>query len=262
MVSHCANPACRAPLHYLRGGRLYRFDVNSPGQPCHDVPNAICASKPARAAIFFWLCERCSSRFSLKFDLRLGVRLIPERALVGKFSSTPVARAVQGRRVREQAFSEVQILDQEEAMTTPQMTIHNGRVREPGVLAATSLKFNLEEEIRQLRAEPRWQAGHTAKTIAKYADFRVVLVVMKAGAQLVRHRTAGRISIQACRGSIRVLFTGEFKNETVDMSAGDLLMLDREVAHDVEALTIAHFCLRSPGLRWIRCSLERYWLKR
>lgn len=128
-------------------------------------------------------------------------------------------------------------------MTIPQMTVHNSRVREPGVLAATSLKFNLEEEIRQLRAEPRWQAGHTAKTIAKYADFRVVLIVMKAGAQLVRHRTAGRISIQACRGNIRVLFSSEFKNETVDMSAGDLLMLDREVSHDVEALTDSAFLL-------------------
>lgn len=128
-------------------------------------------------------------------------------------------------------------------MTVPQITVHNGRVREPGVLAATSLKFNLEEEIRRLQAEPRWQAGHTAKTIAKYADFRVVLVVMKAGAQLVRHRTAGRISIQACRGNIRVLFSGEFKNETVNMSAGNLLMLDREVAHDVEALTDSAFLL-------------------
>lgn len=128
-------------------------------------------------------------------------------------------------------------------MTIPQITVDNGRVREPGVLAATSLKFNLDEEIRQLQAEPRWQAGHTAKTIAKYSDFRVVLVVMKAGAQLVRHRTAGRISIQACRGSIRVLFSGTFESETVDMTAGDLLMLDREVAHDVEALADSAFLL-------------------
>lgn len=128
-------------------------------------------------------------------------------------------------------------------MEVQEMTINNGRVREPGVLAAASLKFNLEEEIRQLQTEPRWQAGHTAKTIAKYADFRVVLVVMKAGAQLVRHRTAGRISIHACRGSIRVLFSGAFQSERVDMTAGDLLMLDREVPHDVEALTDSAFLL-------------------
>lgn len=122
-------------------------------------------------------------------------------------------------------------------MSVQQMKISNGRVREPGVLAATSLKFNLEEEIRQLQAEPRWQAGHTAKTIAKYTDFRVVLVVMKAGARLVRHRTAGRISIQACHGSLRLRFSGDFESETVEVAAGDLFLLDREVAHDVEALT-------------------------
>ena len=128
-------------------------------------------------------------------------------------------------------------------MKNPEMTVQDGRVREPGVRAATSLKFNLDEEIRQLQAEPRWQAGHTARTIAKYADFRVVLVVMKAGSQLVRHRTAGRISIQACRGSIRLLFSGDFENETVNMIAGDLFMLDREVAHDVEAVTDSAFLL-------------------
>lgn len=93
MISHCANPKCRAPLHYLRGGRLYRFEVKSPAEPCHDVPNAICASKPARAAIFFWLCERCCGRFSLKFDLRLGVRLVPEAGIVRSCSGTPVVVA-------------------------------------------------------------------------------------------------------------------------------------------------------------------------
>lgn len=97
MISHCANPECRAPLHYLRGGRLYRFELKSPAEPCQDVPNAICTNKPARAAIFFWLCERCCLRFSLKFDPPLGVRLVAERALVSRFSSTPVVRAGEAR---------------------------------------------------------------------------------------------------------------------------------------------------------------------
>lgn len=97
MISHCANPECGAPLHYLRGGRLYRFELRSPAEPCHDVPNAICTSKPAHAAIFFWLCERCCSRFSLKFDVQMGVRLVPERAPVRRFSSTPVVRAGDAR---------------------------------------------------------------------------------------------------------------------------------------------------------------------
>jgi hypothetical protein len=56
-----------------------------------------------------------------------------------------------------------------------------GREHEVGVLAGPLLKFNLEEEMQQLRSEGRWQSGHTAKTLAKYPDFRVVLVVMKTG---------------------------------------------------------------------------------
>ncbi len=30
MISNCANPACNKPFHYLRGGRLYRFDAPLP----------------------------------------------------------------------------------------------------------------------------------------------------------------------------------------------------------------------------------------
>ena len=93
MISHCANPQCGAPLHYLRGGRLYRFDVKSPAEPCQDVPNAICTSKPVRAAIFFWLCEECCSHFSLQFDLRLGLRLVPATAASRRLLSRPVVLA-------------------------------------------------------------------------------------------------------------------------------------------------------------------------
>lgn len=80
MVSHCANPECRAPLHYLRSGRLYRFDVQSPTEPCRDVPDMVCAAKSKRTAVFFWLCEQCCSRFVLDFDVRKGVKLVAARA--------------------------------------------------------------------------------------------------------------------------------------------------------------------------------------
>ncbi len=82
MISHCANPACALPFHYLRGGRLYRFDIRSPQVPCADVPNSICTEKPPHAIVFFWLCEHCSSQYSLSFDCREGVKLVslPRRA--------------------------------------------------------------------------------------------------------------------------------------------------------------------------------------
>ena len=77
MVSHCANPDCGVPFHYLKGGRLYRFEIKSPEMPCADVPNAICSEKPSRATVFFWMCVDCCRRFSLKFDPCAGVQLVP-----------------------------------------------------------------------------------------------------------------------------------------------------------------------------------------
>lgn len=77
MVSHCANPDCGVPFHYLRGGRLFRFEIKSPQLPCADVPNAICSEKPSRATIFFWMCVECCRRFSLKFDRCAGLQLVP-----------------------------------------------------------------------------------------------------------------------------------------------------------------------------------------
>src|SRR5512146_683110 len=68
MISTCANPVCKKPFHYLRGGRLYRFDAPCPHNYSDDVPNAICAT--TRQAVFFWLCRSCSSKFKLKFNGR------------------------------------------------------------------------------------------------------------------------------------------------------------------------------------------------
>ncbi|HKD79029.1 MAG TPA: hypothetical protein VKH81_05005 [Candidatus Angelobacter sp.] len=114
-----------------------------------------------------------------------------------------------------------------------------GREHEVGVLAAPLLKFNLEEEMQQLRSEGRWQSGHTAKTLAKYPDFRVVLVVMKAGGRLETHRTEGRISVHTLAGSINFSTAGE----SVPISSGQLLTLERDIPHDVGAATDSAFLL-------------------
>jgi hypothetical protein len=46
-----------------------------------------------------------------------------------------------------------------------------GREHQVETLAAPLLKFDLEQEIQQLRSEDRSQSGHTAKTLVKYSDF-------------------------------------------------------------------------------------------
>lgn len=114
-----------------------------------------------------------------------------------------------------------------------------GREHEVGTLTAQLLTFDLEREIKQLRSEGRWQSGHTAKTLAKYPDLRVVLVVLKQGGRLEEHRTEGRISVQALEGRIR-FSTAE---RSVELAAGQVLTLEHDVPHEVEGIAESAFLL-------------------
>jgi len=66
----------------------------------------------------------------------------------------------------------------------------------------------------------------------KYDDFRIVLIALRANARMPDHRAEGRISVHTLRGHIRL----RALQRTFDLPAGSLLALDRDLAHDVEAL--------------------------
>lgn len=105
--------------------------------------------------------------------------------------------------------------------------------RLPG-LAEPLLQIDFERELQQLRQEDSWQreTGRSSKTLAKYPDFRIVLILMKSGTRMRQHRAEGRISIQQLEGQVRI----HLADRKVTLSAGHLLVLDCGVLHDVEAL--------------------------
>ena len=115
---------------------------------------------------------------------------------------------------------------------TPDAKPQTGREHEVGTLSAPLLTMDLNREIEKLRSEGRWQSGHTAKTLVKYSDFRVVLIVMKAGGRLNKHRTDGQISVQTLDGRIR-FSTAE---RSVELAAGQMLTLEHDIPHDVEGI--------------------------
>ena len=114
-----------------------------------------------------------------------------------------------------------------------------GREHEVRTLTAPLLTLDLNREIEQLRSEGRWQSGHTARTLAKYPHFRVVLIVMKIGGRLEKHRTDGRISVQTLDGRIR-FSTAE---RSVELAAGQMLTLEHDIPHDVEGIVDSAFLL-------------------
>ena len=52
MIHQCANPGCGKPLHYLREGRIFVFDL-----PEQDVSSSASEGRRMR---HFWLCGPCS----------------------------------------------------------------------------------------------------------------------------------------------------------------------------------------------------------
>ena len=117
---------------------------------------------------------------------------------------------------------------------------HNpGPQRVPDATAGPSLEFELAAEIEKLRGEPAYETGRNAKTMVKYEDFRIVLTAIKGGTRIQEHHSAGRISVQTVAGHIRMRALGrEF-----DLPQGRLLVLDRAVQHDVEAVEDSAFLL-------------------
>ena len=92
MVQKCANPQCDAEFRYASRGRVFSFELRNPQAPCHDVPRAICERKPSHATIYFWLCERCCSKFTLRFAMETGLSVVPrQQPRSGQRDAAPAA---------------------------------------------------------------------------------------------------------------------------------------------------------------------------
>lgn len=130
-------------------------------------------------------------------------------------------------------------------MTTKTSVCHAGEdsnalSRLPG-LADPLLQFDLQEELQQLRQRDSWQreTGRSSRTLAKYPDLRIILILMKAKTQMNEHRAEGRVSIHHLLGTICV----HLPDRKVNLAAGQLLVLDCGVLHNVEAVEESAFLL-------------------
>jgi quercetin dioxygenase-like cupin family protein len=110
-----------------------------------------------------------------------------------------------------------------------------------GTLSGPLLQFDLAAELDQLHRDESWHnpAGRSSKTLVKYADLRIVLIAMKANTRMHEHTAAGRISVHSVNGHIRL----HLPARVADLPAGQLLVLDQCVPHDVEAVVDSAFLL-------------------
>ncbi|MBI5070591.1 MAG: hypothetical protein HZB56_20375 [Deltaproteobacteria bacterium] len=107
-------------------------------------------------------------------------------------------------------------------------------------LQGPHLSFHLGVEADRLRRERPWvEHGHNAITLAKHADLRLVLEVLRAGARIATREPQERMSMEVLAGRIRLHVGGR----TMDLAQGHLLVLDRGTAHEIEAVEDSAFLL-------------------
>ena len=95
------------------------------------------------------------------------------------------------------------------------------------------MTVSLDEEIARLRSGKQWASNRRAAiTLMKTPDFRIVLIALGLGKIMHEHRAEGPITLLVQQGAIRLTVTGA---EHV-LKRGQLLTLDRVIAHEVEAL--------------------------
>jgi quercetin dioxygenase-like cupin family protein len=92
----------------------------------------------------------------------------------------------------------------------------------------------------ELRATKEYaQNGHTARSLAREDDVRIVLLAMKASARIAEHRAGETAVVHVLSGHVRL----HLPDKTVDLPAGGLLVLRPGVQHDVEAIVDSAFLL-------------------
>lgn len=96
----------------------------------------------------------------------------------------------------------------------------------------SATRIGLTSLVDELRAGQTYaRDGHVARTLFKASDFRVVLIVLAATKSMPEHQVNATASVQLLEGTVRMkLPQGE-----VELSAGQLFLLEASCRHDVHA---------------------------
>jgi quercetin dioxygenase-like cupin family protein len=102
------------------------------------------------------------------------------------------------------------------------------------------ITFDLGALEREMREEESYRReGHTARTLVRAPDLRVVLVAIKGGGRIAEHHASESASVHTISGQVRL----HLPDRTVELPAGRILVLGRGLRHDVEATTDSAFVL-------------------
>lgn len=108
--------------------------------------------------------------------------------------------------------------------------------------ASTVASFALPDMAHQLMMEETFlHTGRTALTLARGDNLTVVLIVLKAQAELHEHTAPGPITVTALSGYLE--FQAEGQSDPLALQAGDTAVCGAHLPHRVKALDDSAFLL-------------------
>ena len=108
------------------------------------------------------------------------------------------------------------------------------------LLDAPLVSIDIPALTAQLKQEPTWkESDRNSITVFKTNGMRIVLIGLRAGAEMAKHTANGHISLQVLEGQIK--FTTADKS--VELSKGLMLVLHQSIPHSVLAIKETIFLL-------------------
>jgi quercetin dioxygenase-like cupin family protein len=114
------------------------------------------------------------------------------------------------------------------------MSVPESRLRPPPAerFAGPEHRLDIGEALTALRSERHPPVnGHRQITLFHHGPVRLVLFAFDAGGRLPEHRAPGFVTIHVLRGSLLV----RTPRQAYELAAGQVLALDPDIPHDVEA---------------------------
>ena len=101
--------------------------------------------------------------------------------------------------------------------------------------------FDLAEVTQEMRGEAEYNHGHghAARTIVRADDLRIVLIAIRAGADIAEHVAQATAAIQVVSGRVRIRLprlARQHEDRFEELLPGRLLAMEGGLAHSVEAL--------------------------
>lgn len=112
------------------------------------------------------------------------------------------------------------------------------------VLHGVMETFDFGTTVSWVRNEPAYHdKGHNALTLVKGEQLRLVLVCLQKGAKLDDHAAPGAFTLTVLEGRINFILNLDGVTNPTELSAGQLLVLEKPHRHAVEALEASAFLL-------------------